>query len=192
MRIETFAEQIAIRFDSKLSSPLQFEAFENDCKNHLKKFEGEILGFAYEEIIYQNKSRTHPTVAKIRKICNDKLHSNHKETNPVSAEQAAWQANHKQATEFKSTESFKWAAQHMIGVDVLLYIERKGEVPDRPAIDIMLRAHEEFKTKLSELDAIREPTRTQMAHWKMGNALNEKNLDYYHAHTRQVNKTMVN
>lgn len=182
MRIREFAEQIAIRFDSKLSSPLQFEAFETDCKNHLKKFEGEILGFAYEEIIYQNKSRTHPTVAKIRKICSDKMGKDHKTENPMNAEQAAWLRNHKMANEFKDTESFKWAAQHMIGIDVLLHIERKGVVPDRPAIDIMLKAHEAFKKGMDELDAIQHPSPTEMMLWKTGTALNEKNLDYYHAH----------
>jgi hypothetical protein len=183
MRIPEFVDNMAKRFDSKLSAPDQVQSFLEDCKIHLKKYEGEVLGYTFHEIVAINKSRTHPTIAKIRKVCSDKMGNDYKDTNPVSAEQEAWQKNHKMATEFKTTESFKWAAQHMIGVDVLLYIERKGEVPDRPAIDRMLRAHQEFKTRLADLDAIREPTQTQMAHWKMGNALNNKNLDYYHAHT---------
>lgn len=183
MRIADFAEQIAIRFDSKLQSDRQYQSFLTDCGNHLKKFEGEILGFAYEEIIYQNKSRTHPTIAKIKGICNDKMYSNHKDTNPVSAEQEAWQKNHKMSEEFKSTESFKWAAQNMIAFDVLLYIQRKGEVPNKPAIETMQKAHEEFKVRLADLDAITEPSQAELAHWKMGNALNNKNLEYYHTHT---------
>jgi len=69
MRICEFVDGLAIRFDSKLNAAAQIDAFEEDCRNHLKKFEGDILGFAYQEIIYQNKSRTHPTIAKIKKIC---------------------------------------------------------------------------------------------------------------------------
>jgi len=182
MRIADFAEQIAIRFDSKLQSDRQYQSFLTDCTNHLKKFEGEILGFAYEEIIYQNKSRTHPTIAKIKSICNDKMYSDHKATSPVSAEQEAWQKNHKMAEDFKSTESFKWAARKMIAFDVLLYIQRKGEIPNEDAIKIMQNAHDEFKVRLADLDAIQEPNQMQMAHWKLGNALNNKNLDYFNAH----------
>lgn len=183
MRIETFAEQIAIRFDSKLSSPVQFEAFENDCKNHLKKFEGEVLGFAYEEIIYQNKSRTHPTVAKIRKICSDKMGKTHKSANPMNKEQAEWIANQKIFNDYKSTDRFKWACQNMIGWDVELFISRKGVAPEREDIKRMMKAHEEFKRRMSELNTIQEPSQVQLAHWKMGNALNDKNLNYYHGHT---------
>ena len=38
MRVNDFAERIAIRFDKKLNSTAQFNAFLEDCKNHLKKY----------------------------------------------------------------------------------------------------------------------------------------------------------
>lgn len=183
MRIPEFVDNMAKRFDSKLSASDQVTAFLEDCKIHLKKYEGEVLGYAFHEIVAINKSRTHPTVAKIRKVCSDKMHGDFKAVNPVSEEQAKRQENKNIADKFKTTESFKWAAQNMIGVDVLLYVERNGVVPDRETVDKMLRAHKVFKEDLAALDAIREPSRTQMTLWQTGTALNEKNLDYFNAHT---------
>lgn len=178
MKINEFAEQIAIRFDSKLSSPQQYDAFFEDCTNHLKKFEGEVLGFAYQEIIYQNKSRTHPTVSKIIKICSTKKGTDHKAANPIGADHAKWLANKKLAKEFESTDAFEWAARRMIGWDVLLWIEKHGAKPDNRQVDIFLKAHEEFpKTMQMWRDHL-----DGAEFIKMGNALEKRNLEYYERH----------
>jgi len=183
MRIPEFVDNMAKRFDSKLSAQDQALAFLEDCKIHLKKYEGEVLGYAFHEIVAINKSRTHPTVAKIRKICSDKMGKTHKDNNPMSKDRAEWIANTKIFNEYKSTDRFKWACQNMIGWDVELFMSRKGVAPEREDIQWMMKAHEEFKKNQAYMEHDMDISSSRLAIYKMGNALNEKNLKYYHAHT---------
>lgn len=188
MRIREFVDGMAIRFDSKLSSPQQYDAFFEDCTNHLKKFEGEVLGFAYQEIIYQNKSRTHPTLGKIKKICIDKQSGDYKEVNPIDEKQQEWQRNMILVKEFKETDQFKWAAQRMIGYDVLLYIERYGKNPSKHEVDLILKSHEKFKENMRGFENDPELSEGRLAIYKMGKTLNGRNLDYFNEHKGQYAK----
>lgn len=176
MKIPEFVNQIAAAFDSKLKTQSQIDAFETNCKNHLKKYEeGGVLEFAFNEIIYSNQSRTHPTVGKIIKICNSKMGTDHKVANPISKEHAQWLVNKKLAKEFESTDAFEWAARRMIGWDVLLHIEKHGAKPTNVDVDRFLKAHEEFpKTMQMWRDHL-----DGAEFIKMGNALEQRNLEYY-------------
>jgi len=179
MRIPEFAEKIAIRFDSKLSSPRQFDAFEDDCKIHLKRFEGEILSYAFHEIVYQRKFASHPKIAEIVKVCNEKMNINYKASNPGNKEQAKWRANMEKQREFKETDAFKWAALRMIGQDVLIYVGKHGKNPDKAEINKMLKAHEIFKADMLEYENSTDLSAMRAALYETGKALNEKNLMYY-------------
>lgn len=178
MRISEFIENISIRFDNKLQSAKQIDAFSEDCKIHLKKFEGEILDFAFHEIVYKRKFATHPKIAEIVKVCIDKQSTDHKAVNPVSEKQAEWQRNLILVKEFKQTDSFKWAAQRMIAWDVILHIERNGHNPDKREIDKMLASHVEFKKNMQRMEDDMELSEGRLAIYKMGKALNQRNLDY--------------
>lgn len=179
MKIHEFVKKIAVRFDSKLQTDEQREAFFEDCKNHLKRFEGEILGFAFEEFVYKRKFGTHPKVAEIVKMCIDKQSTEHKAVNPVNEKQAEWQKNMILVKEFKLTDSFKWAAQRMIGHDVLLYIERNGGNPNKQEIDKMLKSHVEFKANMERMENEFEMSDLSLSIYKMGKSLNERNLEHF-------------
>jgi len=67
----------------------------------------------------------------------------------------------------------------MIGVDVLLFIERNGKNPNKKEVDNMLSSHEEFKKEMGDLADDPELSASRLSMYKMGKALNQKNLDYY-------------
>ncbi len=180
MKIHDFVKKIAVRFDSKLQTDEQKDAFFEDCKNHLKRFEGDILGFAFEEFVYKRKFASHPKIAQIVKMCIDKQSADHKAVNPISAKQAEWQRNMILVKEFKKTDQFKWAAQRMIGWDVLLHIERNGAPPDKRDIAKMQAAHELFKKNMKRMEDDMDISEGSLAIYKMGKALNQRNLDYKH------------
>lgn len=184
MRISEFVDQIVIRFDSKLGRQDQVDAFRGDCNIHLKKFEGEILGFAFHEIVYKRKFASHPKIAEIVKVCNAKLTTDHKKVNPVSKEQEQWRVSNQMADEFQKTDAFKWAAERMIGWDVVLFIRQKGRHPINVDIEKMLKSHEEFKKTMSDLESNMELSVLQRANYKMGQGINEKNLMYLEQMTR--------
>lgn len=184
MKIIEFVDQIVIRFDAKLGRQDQVDAFRDDCKIHLKKFEGEILGFAFHEIVYKRRFASHPKIAEIVKVCNAKLTTDHKKVNPVSKEQEEWRVSNQMADEFQKTDAFKWVAERMIGWDVVLFIRQKGRHPTNVDIEKMLKSHEEFKKRMSAIENNAELSKMELSIYKMGQGINEKNLMYLEQMTR--------
>ena len=179
MRITEFVEKMAVRFDSKLSSPEQVAAFLEDCRDHLKSYEGEILGYAFYEIIDTQKTRTHPTISQIRKICYDKASYQHTEKNPHNPETVEWQERNQMVRDFKRTDQFKWCAEKMIGADVLLLIEKNGRLPTKEDVQALVSSRIVF---LREMDTLRDDpdiSETRLAIYKMGMALEEKNKAHF-------------
>lgn len=183
MRIPEFVEAIATRFDSKLQTDAQISAFQDDCKIHIKKFEGEILGFAFHEIVYRRKFGSHPKIAEIVKICNEKQHKEHKATNPVSKEAEQWRANKKMADEYRSSDQFAWAAKNMIATDVLYYIQKFGKIPDKAFVEKSLKAHAILKKDLDAMKNDMDISAMRLAIYKAGKELYEKNLYHFNQFT---------
>lgn len=179
MRIDEFVEGIATRFDTKLQSDVQKKAYLDDCKIHLKKFEGEILGFGFHEIVYKRKYGSHPKIAEVVKVCSDKMGKEHRETSPVSREQAEWRVNLQKVKNFKLTPSFKWAAERMIASDVILFIQRNGKNPSEPDVNVMLKANEILKKDLQSMEHDMDLSAMRLMIYKTGKALIEKNKMYY-------------
>lgn len=206
MRITEFIELIAAEYDNKLKTKEQIDAFTQNCHGLLKKYEGEILGFAYYEFVAQNQSRTSPTVGKIIKLCESKQSDEHKKKVPIEKE--AWQIKKKFAEEFMKTNKFKWAAQNMIGYDCELFAEREGREPNQAEVKHMLKAHKIFKANLEKFEAQFGATKNTKrltdeeeakllekgitpkgsvdkqpipaSLYKAAKALNQRNLDYFH------------
>ena len=211
MRITEFIDLIAAEYDNKLKTPAQIDTFTKNCHGLLKKYEGEILGFAYYEFVAQNLSRTSPTVGKIIKLCESKQSEEHKKKVPIEKED--WQIKKQFAEEFQKTDKFKWAALNMIGYDCVLFAEKEGREPNQAEVKHMLKAHKLFAENLEQYEADfgtvgnskrltdeeeaklleagitpesneeKQPIRASL--YKGAKALNQRNLDYHNQFINQ-------
>lgn len=179
MRINEFVEQMAVRFDSKLQTDAQIRAFRQDCIDDLKPFEGETLSHAYHQIKADAKSRTHPTIGQIRKICNEKMSDRHLETNARNPEYETWQKNKLAVQAFRQTDQFKWCAKQMIGNDALLHVQETGETPTRNWAEKMIAARNERMRFMNEMENDIDLSDMQLTLYKLGKAMDEKNRMFY-------------
>ena len=179
MRIREFVEKVSVRFDSKLKTPAQIAAFEEDCKDHLKNYEGEVLGFAFHEILCQNKSRTHPTVAQVKKFCNEKATTEHAKKHEHNPEAEQWHKNKQLVSDIKETDLFERCAANMIGNDALVFIGKNNRLPND---EDLRRLYSERQVFLKDMDAMKNDhdiSELRLAIYKMGQSLEEKNRAYF-------------
>lgn len=179
MEINNFVEKMGERFPSKLSTPQQVNIFLSDCRYHLRKYEGEVLEFAFHEMVSLNLTRTHFVIAKILKICSDKQISNYEPTNQLAQERLKEIAHQKIFDAFKETDAFKEACQNMIGWDVEYFIMRHGEIPENDDIEIMVTARKQFQILQDDADKDLGLFGMRMAIYKAGKDLHKRNVDYY-------------
>lgn len=179
MKISEFVEKMAVRFDSKLKTQQQIDAFRDDCKDHLKNYEGELLGHTFHEILATRKSRTHPTTGEIRKIASQKAHQEHAKKHEHNPEAEKWQKTKSILDNFQNTDLFKKCAVNMIGNDVLVFIKKKARVPTDEDLRRLFSARQEF---LRILDGMRNDTEIsplQLELFRTGQAMEEKNKMYF-------------
>ena len=179
MRIREFVEKIAVRFDSKLKTPAQIEAFEEDCRDHLKSYEGEVLGFAFHDILCLNKSRTHPTVAQIKKFCNEKAHKEHAKQHEHNPESEKWHKTKKLIEDFKQSDLFKKCAANMIGNDTIVFIGNNNRLPNDEDLRRLYSARQLFLADMDKWKNDNELSEMCLAIYKTGLDLEQKNKVYF-------------
>jgi len=179
MKIHEFVEKMAVRFDSKLQTPAQIAAFEEDCRDDLKPFEGEILGYAFHQIKGDAKHRTHPTMGTIRKICNEKMTNKHLETNARNPEQEKWNSTNDLIAKFKLTDQFAWCCKNMIGNDVIVHIRDTGKTPTQEQIQKLLGGRESFTRNMDDMKHDNDLSEMELAVYKTGKSLDHKNREYF-------------
>lgn len=184
MRVSEFVERIVVRYDNKLKDVKQIEAFEEDCRIHLKKFEGDTLKFSFNEIVYQHKTRTHPSIAEIRKICNQKMTTDHKKENPHNAETVEYINIKNLKEDFKKTEEFKKCAAAMIGHDALLFIERNNRFPEVEELRQMIKHRDDFRVHMNKYSKDDDLSDAAKAMFDLGKKLINLNQEYYDNYRR--------
>ena len=172
MKIPEFVDRISNRYDTKLQTNKQIEDFNSDCKGQLKFYEGDVLGYVYEEILATQRSRTHPVIAVIRDLCTKKAAGDRvgqKKTDIVEIDKYH-QAN-ALIKQFMASEQYKYCAENMIAGMALTHIKKHSTKPERRDIERMLREHDIFMQKMHDIKNNPELSETETTLFKMGKGI---------------------
>ena len=161
MLIDEFVKRMSARFPTHLSTELNVVEFHKSCKDHLKKYQGEILGFVFEEFNVTINSRSHPVMAAILEMCKQKVH----EANPKQAKTKT-PANETigriKVEEFKKTLDYRKCVEQLISRMAISFIEKNGHFPDQDALNKMIKIRNTF---MADMRARRDRPDERITGW---------------------------
>lgn len=176
MRIVEFVDKVSASWPTQLKTTRQIEHFMEECKDYLKYYEGEILGFAYHELKLKQTSRTHPLISEILAMCKQKEHEQNKPKQKVTDSEADQKKINTLVMSYKTTENYNRACRKFIGNMAEAYCMKHGKFPEKKDYDRMIRESEHFVNSLKTRTVDGKPMPDAI--FKLGKAVYRNELDY--------------